>query len=103
MAESELLGFLKIDPVTYTIEREDLAPATVGRASFLHGKVQLATGLRGPQAEATLWHEIIHLFLIQSGLELGKQEENVCDTIAMGMVRLMRDNPSIRDLFAAVR
>lgn len=99
------IGELFVSPVVYRVERNpNLDEGVVGRMSYIHGAIQLMPGLPAPQAEATFWHELFHTMLKHDAIDLtDAQEEMVCDTLSMGMVRLRMDNPNLEALIAGVR
>lgn len=48
-------------------------------------RISIRTELDPRAAWATLFHEQVHLWLHDAGLELGKDEERVCDVIGTAM------------------
>ena len=70
-----------------------------GVINFGQGTIRLEQDLRPDYSPVVLWHEIVHGILETSGQE---QSERICDAMAYGIVQILRDNPWLRELSAAM-
>ncbi|HNP70952.1 MAG TPA: hypothetical protein PKK15_07590 [Kouleothrix sp.] len=71
----------------------------------LYGEIRYGAGTIRVDADITpafqavvLWHELVHGLLEQAGQE---QSEATCNSIAFGVVQLLRDNPNLAALTVA--
>lgn len=74
--------------------------------SKLYGEILYGAGTIRVDASAkpafqavVLWHELVHGLLEQAGQE---QSEATCNAIAFGLVQLLRDNPDLPAVTAAL-
>ena len=55
-------------------------------------RIRLDAEQNQQRAAVTLWHEIVHAVIEQSGLNLGDMEERVADTMAFAVYQILEDN-----------
>lgn len=89
---------VRVNGIDYTITRE---PVVLIDDTLVGGKVDLGlceislNTTRGCEAynQKTLWHELMHIFTYNAGLDFGELEEKVMDTFAAGVNQVISDNP----------
>lgn len=55
--------------------------------------IQIDAGLTDQNKERVLWHETVHGLFEYLGLDFGEKNENIVDSVARGVMQLVRDNP----------
>ena len=66
-----------------------------GQIRHSESAIYLESKLEVQSQRAVLWHEIIHGILSQHGL--GHHAEELCDTLAYGIMGVLKDNPKLRE------
>lgn len=90
---------VKIGPVVCVIEECDWPPdkgdgsQPMGRSMEAAGKILLLRSMPDDVKLVTLWHEIIHMLLGQSGHE---HDEGVIEAVSHGIVQVLQDNAWLR-------
>lgn len=95
---------LEIGPFTYKIVIKDEILSSDGKQ--LLGSVEYDSGtieLRKSQSKdsfmTTLWHEIVHIILLQYGIDQNNkvkiEREKLVDTISYGIYEVIKRNPWI--------
>jgi hypothetical protein len=92
---------VRIGPIWYTLEKvKDLRSPDderlYGRVQFSTCEIMLEEGLSPSLEPITLWHEMLHAALQQSGLVLANEEQLVT-ILSHSIVGILRDNPELRD------
>lgn len=96
-----MIDNVKIGAIRYQVAQEPTLTDTGYFGQIRHARCQIAiAGELHPSAAAqTLWHEIIHGILTQAGIT--EQPENLVDSMAYGVLQVIRDNPDLVDLSRA--
>jgi len=90
---------VKVGPLLYDVEEvEDLRSS--GKGKSLWGKVDHVGSRVLVRAENavqqkrhTLWHEIVHLVLMQAGRRKDSRKERLVDVLAYSLMQVVEDNP----------
>jgi Zn-dependent peptidase ImmA (M78 family) len=91
---------IKIGCYTYEIEITDKPLiigdkcSHIGLIDYHEQKISIDQKLGQQAREQTLWHEIIHGICHDRKIEFGEDEEKIIDSLANGMLALMKDNKS---------
>ena len=86
---------IRIGPIDYAIElvddlkTEDDEPAD-GWICYVDGAIRLDTALNPQLRRVTLWHEVLHGILTQTGRQ--EHDEGLLDALAHGIAQVLRDN-----------
>ena len=92
---------VRIGPIDYELEliedlqAEDGDPVD-GWICYAAGAIRLRAALNPQLRRVTLWHEILHAVLTQTGRQ--RHNEGELDALAHGIVQVLRDNPELREL-----
>ncbi len=91
---------IKLGPVTYAVHNaEPLSESdegcVAGEISYLTGNIYIKDSLSTDYKRTTLWHEIIHGLLHQSGQLEASQDEDLVTALGFGITQLLRDNPEL--------
>jgi len=79
----------------YTITSKPKARKSWAKTDIVGRTIQLAAALKGTAYRDVLGHEIVHVFLTNSGLDgflTPEQLESLCDTIGRNMMQMIEDN-----------
>jgi len=92
---------IRIGPVTYTIIEVTGLRDEDGKQMWgqvLHGpcRIEIEANLGYQQQYHTLWHEIIHTLMNQAELDK-KDDEQLVNVLAYGLLGVMRDNGDLLD------
>ncbi len=93
---------IKIGGIYFDVtEEKDLKDPTAGRGldgDIAYGKckIRINANLSYQLRMQTLWHEIIHGILAQSGVE--KYNEILVDVLAFGILMVLVDNPELANV-----
>lgn len=95
---------IKIGQVQYTIRLME-ADGNFGIHYYTKARISLDDEMVEEVIPFTLWHEVIHALLHQAGYRkttLSNEERDLLEKIIIalpfGIVQVLRDNPSMRDL-----
>jgi len=95
-ANAETARPVKVGPMTYTVMNvEDLRQGDQsldGCCKNSTCEIFLDAGLCDQAARVTLWHEIMHVILMQAGL-CEVMTEQLCEVMAHGVMDVLEDNP----------
>lgn len=77
-------GPFRVELVSKLIETDEC----YGRVSYRDRRIELDADMALPSAWATLWHEVVHAWLMEAGVsELPEAtEEKVCDVLGSALV-----------------
>ena len=87
---------IKVGPMVYQVEEvEGLSSdgqTLFGQVKYGECKI-LLEGRNDPQQRLqTVWHEIVHVILMQVGLTKEARREELVDPLAYGIVQVLQDN-----------
>lgn len=92
---------LKIGPVVYEVKHvdqfvdeddEDFDPKQMGGMDLNTHEIRIRRGLKQPVHVITLWHEILHALVFQSGHTV---KEGVIEALSYGIYQVIRDNEDL--------
>jgi len=88
---------IKIGPVDYVIRENDRYSRDnlVGQILYYESIIEMQPNMAPGMVEVGLWHEMLHGVLIQGGFR--EHDERLLDVLAHGIVRLLQDNPVLRE------
>lgn len=93
---------IRIDGIDFTVEIVEGLHAEAkkldGWITYGDTKIKLDSGLSDGAAFQVLWHEVLHGICAQRGIEFGEDDEQIIDSLAHGIVQVLRDNPQLRQL-----
>lgn len=91
---------IRIGPIDFTVKTvDDLHDNHVkldGHIRYASTSILLESALNPQAILLTLWHEITHGILVQSGHAAGIKDP-VIDALAYGIIDVLRNNPWLRD------
>ena len=93
---------VRVGPIDYEVivipnlSTSDRGVSLDGQIKYATCKISLDEGLVDQMRVQVLWHEILHAILNQASLDLGRDQEKVCDVVAYGVVQVLMDNPELR-------
>ena len=95
------MNSVKIGPITYDVKIVERllnggSGKLDGQISYSRQLIELDSALCSDAQRQTLWHEIIHGILTQSGRHDGVSDD-VIDALAYGVFGVIKDNPEIAD------
>jgi len=96
---------VRVGPIDFEIEQIDRLlddngkEANEGDADSLGSKIRLERGMSNQRKFTSLWHEILHVILEQTGNSAKDEEleERICDALSNGVAQVLRDNPALRE------
>lgn len=88
---------VKIGPIKYEVKENPRYKAEnlVGQIMYYESVIEMQPDLSPQMRQVGLWHEIFHGILLQGGFR--EHDERLLDVLAYGVVRLLHDNPFLRD------
>lgn len=86
-----ITGSFRVGPLTYQIALEAPSdPAYIGKVLASDLRLQVSPKLAKDRRLVTLAHEIVHTWLLDSGVTLSKAKmEGVCDVIGFHLIELL--------------
>lgn len=92
---------IKIGPITYKVKMVErlvghCSEKLDGQISYGDQTIEIESGLTAVMARQTLWHEVLHGILTQSGHH-EEFSEGTVDAIAYGIFGVIQDNPGMGD------
>jgi hypothetical protein len=58
--------------------------------------IEVDAGLDPQTRAVTVWHEVLHALMVQRGMP--EHDEGLIDSLAYGIVGVLRDNPEMQDV-----
>ena len=94
-----MIKSIKIGPFHYAIAdihgETDDGRFVHGRATFHKTLIEIEASSSKQGALHTLMHEIVHTIRYQAAIKPTEDEEYVCDSMAYGLIQLIKDNPEL--------
>jgi hypothetical protein len=92
---------VRIGPIDYEMELIEELQTEDGESAdgwicYADGAIRLDAALHPQLRRVTLWHEILHAILTQTGRQ--RHNEGELDALAHGIVQVLRDNPDLGEL-----
>ena len=90
---------VKVGPLVYDVEEvEDLRSSRKrkklwGLVDHIRCKILLRRENAAQLKRHTLWHEIVHLVLMQAGREKDSRKESLVNLLAYSLMQVVEDNP----------
>ena len=93
-----MIETLHVGPSTFVVKRvdglRDSESTLFGRIEYSSCEIEIENTLC-PQAQyQTIWHEIVHAILVQSGRE--NHDEGMVNAISYGIIDVLQRNPEMR-------
>ena len=96
---------VRVGPIDFRVEQVDRLldynnkDSIAGDSDPLISRIRVEKGLSDQRKFTTLWHEILHALLEQTGNSSAsdKLEERICDALSNGIAQVLRDNPALRE------
>lgn len=94
---------LRVGPIDFAVERVsdlrgDDGKALYGEVKWQRCTVRIEADCVAQQQRQTMWHEVIHILLEQSGRTALSQNDEVVDSLAYGIMQVIRDNSWLAQL-----
>lgn len=92
---------IQIDSVTYDVEMSDNplvldGQECLGTIDYNNGLISLNSEKVGYRVlPKVLMHEIMHGIVVERGITIKGDEENIIDELAIGIINLIRQNPKL--------
>ena len=95
-----MIETVHVGPTTFVVKRiddfHDSDGDLFGRIRYAPCVIEIGDTLCGQSQFQTIWHEVIHAILVQSGRE--EHDEGIVSAISYGIIDVLQRNPGLRGL-----